>query len=390
MEQPLISSDLIRGHLDTIILSSLMDSDKTVLQITEFIKEKSENDYIINQATLYSSLKRLTTNNYIVDYWHDFKAEGRRKFFKITDLGVNFAKESLYSWGKSRLIIDKLMNYKPNNEIKTIIIEKPSPEISTTKNNENSIKISNPTSQPKDNTFNTQNDTDINFRSVLKDLIDTTVAKTDNNEEKTVLEPLNAKINDEEKEVKRFNQTKIPDEETENLNKNGKIDYSDLVIKASKDGLKVKISSKDALSPCNGIFINKVRFFSSLIVLLLFAIELGLLVGLTKFNDIITLSITSSVYVLYMIISMLIYLIKPYKALSYKIKKDGILTSFIVMFNIILITFALNLLFQIDFEDINLIVKTLILPLTLSLNLPIYFIIRFILTNKKSMKQSKK
>ena len=54
-----ISSDLIRGHIDTIILHSLTSGNKYAQQISDFIEEKSDNKYVINQATLYSSLKRL-------------------------------------------------------------------------------------------------------------------------------------------------------------------------------------------------------------------------------------------------------------------------------------------------------------------------------------------
>ena len=54
-----ISSDLIRGHIDTIILHTLLDGNKYAQQISDSIEEKSEKNYVINQATLYSSLKRL-------------------------------------------------------------------------------------------------------------------------------------------------------------------------------------------------------------------------------------------------------------------------------------------------------------------------------------------
>ena len=59
MEKPSISSDLIRGHIDTIILHVLSFGDKFAQQISDEINVKSENKYQINQATLYSSLKRL-------------------------------------------------------------------------------------------------------------------------------------------------------------------------------------------------------------------------------------------------------------------------------------------------------------------------------------------
>ena len=82
MEQA-ISSDLIRGHIDTIILHTLINGDKHAQQISDFVEEKSGNEYKINQATLYSSLKRLESLKFVQSYWND-SDNGRSKFFKLT------------------------------------------------------------------------------------------------------------------------------------------------------------------------------------------------------------------------------------------------------------------------------------------------------------------
>ena len=41
--QPTISSDLIRGHIDTIILHTLIESDKFAQQISDAVEYKSGN-----------------------------------------------------------------------------------------------------------------------------------------------------------------------------------------------------------------------------------------------------------------------------------------------------------------------------------------------------------
>ena len=82
MEQHAISSDLIRGHIDTIILHTLLDGDKYAQQISDSIEEKSEKEYKINQATLYSSLKRLESLRFVKSYWNDSET-GRRKYFNL-------------------------------------------------------------------------------------------------------------------------------------------------------------------------------------------------------------------------------------------------------------------------------------------------------------------
>ena len=109
MDKISISSDLIRGHIDTIILHSLLSGDKFAQQISDVVKTKSDGKYEINQATLYSSLKRLEKLEYIKGYWHD-SVGGRRRYFNLTESGKQYVEDNLTNWSFSRSIIDKLMD----------------------------------------------------------------------------------------------------------------------------------------------------------------------------------------------------------------------------------------------------------------------------------------
>ena len=54
-----ITSDLIRGHTDTIILASLMGGDSYGYKINKDIQLKTNNQYELKEATLYTAFKRL-------------------------------------------------------------------------------------------------------------------------------------------------------------------------------------------------------------------------------------------------------------------------------------------------------------------------------------------
>lgn len=64
-----ISSDLIRGHINTIILRTLYDGDKYGYEIINEIEEKSKGQYSLKQPTLYSALKRLESQDFVTSYW---------------------------------------------------------------------------------------------------------------------------------------------------------------------------------------------------------------------------------------------------------------------------------------------------------------------------------
>ena len=108
MAENTINSDLIRGHIDTIILRSLYDGDKHGNEICLDIEDKSGGQYELKQPTLYSALKRLETSGYVTAYWQS-GVGGRRRYFKLTEEGKKLCDDSFSNWIHSRNVIDKLL-----------------------------------------------------------------------------------------------------------------------------------------------------------------------------------------------------------------------------------------------------------------------------------------
>lgn len=104
-----LSSDLLRGHTDTIILKLLMDGDKYGYQITKLIYENSGNTYELKEATMYSSLKRLEQDGHIMSYWGDESQGGRRKYYRITQSGREQYQSNKTNWDQSKKILDTLL-----------------------------------------------------------------------------------------------------------------------------------------------------------------------------------------------------------------------------------------------------------------------------------------
>ena len=105
-----ISSDLIRGHINTIILRTLYESDKYGYEIINEIEEKSKGQYSLKQPTLYSALKRLESQDYVTSYWGGVSNGGRRKYFQITDKGKAIVEQNRAEWEYSRTVIDSLIS----------------------------------------------------------------------------------------------------------------------------------------------------------------------------------------------------------------------------------------------------------------------------------------
>lgn len=107
-----ISADLIRGHINTIILRTLYERDKYGYEIIEEIEAKSHGQYTLKQPTLYSALKRLESQGYINAYWKNDEVSqgGRRKYYTLTDSGREITERNQAEWEYSRTVIDNLIS----------------------------------------------------------------------------------------------------------------------------------------------------------------------------------------------------------------------------------------------------------------------------------------
>ncbi|MBS7021465.1 MAG: helix-turn-helix transcriptional regulator [Firmicutes bacterium] len=104
-----ITSDIIRGHTETIILAHLMKQDSYGYEINKTIKEKTNNEYELKEATLYCAFKRLEENGFIESYWGDQKSGARRKYYRISDAGKKYYERNKEDWETAKRIINQLI-----------------------------------------------------------------------------------------------------------------------------------------------------------------------------------------------------------------------------------------------------------------------------------------
>ncbi|MCI8486486.1 MAG: helix-turn-helix transcriptional regulator [Clostridia bacterium] len=104
-----IASDLIRGSTDTIILAHLMKKDSYGYEINKSISEITNGQYELKEATLYTAFRRLEEMGMIVSYWGDENSGARRRYYKITNIGQGYYKESKAEWENAQILISKLI-----------------------------------------------------------------------------------------------------------------------------------------------------------------------------------------------------------------------------------------------------------------------------------------
>lgn len=104
-----LTSDLLRGHTDTIILRLLSEGDRYGYEITKLVFERSGKEYELKEATMYSSLKRLESDGNITSYWGDESQGGRRKYYRITDTGKTQYHTNKQNWEYAQKLLKELL-----------------------------------------------------------------------------------------------------------------------------------------------------------------------------------------------------------------------------------------------------------------------------------------
>jgi PadR family transcriptional regulator, regulatory protein PadR len=104
-----ITSDLLRGHTDTMILRLLCEADCYGYEIVKRIGERSGGEYELKEATMYSSVRRLEVDGDIEWYWGDESQGGRRKYFRITAKGKATYAHNKSNWEYAKRVLDNLL-----------------------------------------------------------------------------------------------------------------------------------------------------------------------------------------------------------------------------------------------------------------------------------------
>lgn len=105
-----ISSDIIRGYNDTIILYLLLENPSYGYEISKQIRCISEEKYVIKETTLYSAFTRMEKNGYIESFSNEVAAGGKKRtYYRITERGRDYYREKCEEWGITKEVIERFI-----------------------------------------------------------------------------------------------------------------------------------------------------------------------------------------------------------------------------------------------------------------------------------------
>ncbi|WP_340399802.1 PadR family transcriptional regulator [Paenibacillus sp. FSL H8-0079] len=103
----MISSDVIRGYNDTLILYMLLEGESYGYEISKNIRQLTEEKYVMKETTLYSAFTRLEKNGYIESFYLDENSLGKRRtYYRITLPGLDYYREKCEEWKVTQEVVN--------------------------------------------------------------------------------------------------------------------------------------------------------------------------------------------------------------------------------------------------------------------------------------------
>lgn len=105
-----ISSDVIRGYNDTMILFLLREVPSYGYELSKQIKNLSEGKYIIKETTLYSAFTRMEKNGYIRSFVKEAVDTGKKRtYYEITEEGLRYYEEKCEEWMLTKEVVERFI-----------------------------------------------------------------------------------------------------------------------------------------------------------------------------------------------------------------------------------------------------------------------------------------
>ena len=272
-----ISADLIRGHINTIILRTLYERDKYGYEIIEEIESKSHGQYSLKQPTLYSALKRLESQGYINAYWKtdEVSQGGRRKYYTLTDSGREVTERNQAEWEYSRTVIDNLISDRnfdftqpPPAPVDFKILKSSTSRIRTVKDDDESDegRIVNYEEPPKEMVVEITHEpaTEVVITESVEEVKEETPAETvDAAQAEPVVQPAEQPqppaMSDEERKVLHENYLRLISEPAEENREENQTPYADRIDTDKIIYNNRPETERDYRNLINNLFINTVR-----------------------------------------------------------------------------------------------------------------------------------
>lgn len=109
MDPMAISSDVMRGYIDLMILRTLFDGDSYGYEISKRITEISAHRYTMKETTLYSAFSRLEKAGHVRSYPGSYSGGRERTYYALTEAGRQYYSQKCEEWVATQDLITRFI-----------------------------------------------------------------------------------------------------------------------------------------------------------------------------------------------------------------------------------------------------------------------------------------
>jgi PadR family transcriptional regulator, regulatory protein PadR len=114
-ERP-VSSEMLKGTLDMMILRTLVVGDAHGHTIAKVIERSSEDVLEVEQGSLYPALHRLENRGWVKSYWGTSENNRKARFYRLTTAGRRQLTVETSRWRQMARAIGLVMGEAPAHE----------------------------------------------------------------------------------------------------------------------------------------------------------------------------------------------------------------------------------------------------------------------------------
>jgi DNA-binding PadR family transcriptional regulator len=104
-----MEAEMLKGHLDAIVLAALEAGPAHGYAIIEAIKKRSRNTFDLPEGTVYPALHRLEEAGLLASNWVTPAGGRRRRVYSLTRSGVAALGERRRAWGRFSEAVNSLL-----------------------------------------------------------------------------------------------------------------------------------------------------------------------------------------------------------------------------------------------------------------------------------------
>lgn len=79
--------EFLQGTLEVLILRSIQAAPNHAYGISQFLERQSDNEFLVDNGSLYPALQRLLQRQWIAAQWKTSPNARRAKYYRLTPLG---------------------------------------------------------------------------------------------------------------------------------------------------------------------------------------------------------------------------------------------------------------------------------------------------------------